>query len=431
LNSAKTCESSDSGSEDITKISILIKEIFGKEIYLDFTTLHNLLLRIGDDFSQIPRDPRDARKMMDYFELLDDQGDGIRSFVGIVVAFLILKRSLLLFDEPEAFLHPPQAFRIGSFIAEQADNQRQIIIATHSADILRGILSRTTDVDIIRIDRVGNTNKFNLLQTGRLKEIVNDPLLTSSRVLDGLFYSGAIVVEGDRDARFYHAVSAKLSPNLDIHFVNADNKQTVPKIVRLYKDMGVRSAGIVDFDILNNQTEFQKSIDTFDFSETDIAELINVRQHIGQAAKETSPDKRFMEIRVIIAEVIEKLDQLPSEADIEERERVLNQIGRKFSELADSTKAWKEFKKSGRNALSSEMQSVFDELSNKCMAKGFFINPSGELESMLAECGIDTTTDKKGWIRLALKLVPSLQPDSTKNPWKFVQSVHNHIQRVD
>jgi predicted ATPase len=95
---------------------------------------------------------------MHEYERLDEQGDGIRSFVGISLALLILKRSLFLIDEPEAFLHPPQAFRIGAFIGEQAKQSRQIIIATHSVDVLRGILSRSQDVDIVRIDRVGNRN---------------------------------------------------------------------------------------------------------------------------------------------------------------------------------------------------------------------------------------------------------------------------------
>ncbi|MGZ3471666.1 MAG: AAA family ATPase [Isosphaeraceae bacterium] len=63
---------------------------------------------------------------MQNYEQLDEQGDGIRSFVGIVVALLILNRGLFLIDEPEAFLHPPQAYRIGAFIAEQSSLSRQL-----------------------------------------------------------------------------------------------------------------------------------------------------------------------------------------------------------------------------------------------------------------------------------------------------------------
>ena len=57
------------------------------------------------------------------------------------------------------------------------------------------MLSRTSAIDIVRIDRRGNLNAFCRLDPAQLKAIINDPLLTSARVLDGLFYSAAVVVE--------------------------------------------------------------------------------------------------------------------------------------------------------------------------------------------------------------------------------------------
>jgi predicted ATPase len=125
----------NSGSSLESDIQNLVKRAFGKSIKLDFTVPQRLLLRVGDDFSSIPPDPRDARQLMQQYEKLDDQGDGIRSFLGITTALLATKRNVLLIDEPEAFLHPPQAFRIGEFIAKQATSQRQIILATHSVDV--------------------------------------------------------------------------------------------------------------------------------------------------------------------------------------------------------------------------------------------------------------------------------------------------------
>jgi len=37
----------------------------------------------------------------------------------------------------------------------------------------------------------------------------------------------------------------------DIHTVNAQNKQTVARVASLYRKLGLRCAGIVDFDVLN------------------------------------------------------------------------------------------------------------------------------------------------------------------------------------
>jgi hypothetical protein len=225
-------------------------------VALDFTSPQRLLLRVGEDFSSIPGDPRDARPILERYEKLDDQGDGIRSFLGVVVALTVVDRPLFLIDEPEAFLHPRQAYRMGQFLAEHARANCQIFAATHSVDLLRGVLSRTRDVKIVRLDRRGSVKKYSVLSADLLNSVIADPLLSSARVLDGPFYHGAVVVEADRDARFDQAVSSKRRSKMDLHFVNADNKQTVPRVLNLYRELGVPCAGIVDIDVLNNQKEF-------------------------------------------------------------------------------------------------------------------------------------------------------------------------------
>lgn len=42
------------------------------------------------------------------YTMLQEQGDGFRSFVGIVLSILLSKDKIILIDEPEAFLHPTQ-----------------------------------------------------------------------------------------------------------------------------------------------------------------------------------------------------------------------------------------------------------------------------------------------------------------------------------
>ena len=168
-----------------------VKTTFGKEIALDFSVLQKIEFRVSDDFSSLPPDPREALPVLSAAEKLDDQGDGIRSLVGVVTAVLAVKRPLFLIDEPEAFLHPPQAFRIGSFLAEKANDSRHMIIATHSTDVLRGMLARRhAGISIIRFDRTGDTNSFRILAPNRLQDLVTDPILSSARVFDGPVLQG-------------------------------------------------------------------------------------------------------------------------------------------------------------------------------------------------------------------------------------------------
>lgn len=428
----------NAGSTLENDIQKLIKRAFHQEVKLDFTLLQRLCLRVGDDFSSIPLDPRDARGLLQQYEKLDDQGDGIRSFVGIAVALLATKRNVFLIDEPEAFLHPPQAFRIGEFIAEQANSKRQIIVATHSADFLRGLLSKTTDVTILRLDRRDTNNYFNILDPSRLRELVNDPLLSSARVLDGLFYSGVVVVEADSDARFYQAACAKRKNNLDLYFVNADNKQTVPKITTLYRSMGVRCAGIVDFDVLNDAVEFKRQLESLELDETTIAQMLAIRDGIARAAKELPPDERLEEVGKQMEKLLFSLNAIQAKAfaSVEEakteKEKLLSQIGSHAGRIAAATKNWKEFKEKGRAALPTELQSSFDNLSKTCSQKGLFINPCGELESMLMLQGIPyTADDKRGWIAKALSLLPRLEVNDSEHPWKFVKSLQEYLMDLE
>lgn len=423
----------NAGSNIENKIQELVKRAFGKEIKLDFTVLQKLLLRVGDDFSSIPVDPREARQPMEQYEKLDNQGDGIRSFVGIITALLATKRNVFLIDEPEAFLHPPQAFRIGEFIAEQANSQRQIVLATHSSDLLRGILSKTTDVTIVRIDRREQTNSFKILDPNRLKELVSDPLLSSARVLDGLFYSGVVVVEADSDGRFYQIASNKRRNNIDLYFVNADNKQTVPRITTLYRDMGVRCAGIVDFDVLNKKAEFEKQLEALIFDKETITSLLATRDEIAKVAKELPPDERLDNVTEKIKKLLQSLDELQGKSfasDGEaksEKEKLLKQVECRAQEIADSTKNWKNLKEKGRAALPPELQASFDDLWKACSQKGLFINPCGELESMLVNRGIPYTGDKRGWITMALSLLPALEVNDNEYPWQFIKAVQEYL----
>lgn len=65
---------------------------------------------------------------------------------------------------PMAFLHPPQARIIGKMLAKNNPCERQLYIATHSADFINGLLDANNDnIVVIRINRNGSTNHMNTL----------------------------------------------------------------------------------------------------------------------------------------------------------------------------------------------------------------------------------------------------------------------------
>jgi hypothetical protein len=63
----------------VDQIQQAIKAQFDLDLALDFSTLAQIVFRVGKNMEFIPPDPRDASEILDKYERLDDQGDGLRS----------------------------------------------------------------------------------------------------------------------------------------------------------------------------------------------------------------------------------------------------------------------------------------------------------------------------------------------------------------
>lgn len=423
----------NAGRDAERRVRDIVRAAFGQDIALDFTTLRRMLLRIGESFADLPDDPRDARAILERSLSLDDQGDGFRSFVGLVIAIAAVNRGLFLIDEPETFLHPPQAFRIGEFIAQHATPQRQVIVATHSADILRGILSKTRDVSIVRLDRDGGTSTVRVLDAEVVNSIASEPLLASARVLDGIFYAGAVVVEGDRDARFYQFVSKMLGDDRDSHFVNTDGKQLVPRVIEIYRGFGVRSVGILDFDVLNNADEFYAHLIAFGADERTRESAMSLRTAVANAVTKIEPDRRLAELREELAAIQKEIDDVgvtkfeSEEVASSAKNRVLEKFSKSVNRFNDRSKAWRSVKERGRANLDEAGQRAFDSLNVICAEHGLFIIPCGELESLMEMHGLDHSSDKSLWYERAMKMLPRMKADRAVYPWKLLEEVHDYL----
>lgn len=351
------------------------------ELALDFSDPPKVEFRVARGFAGLPADPRLARLEFAKHERLDDQGDGIRSYAGIVTAMLCSRRPVFLIDEPEAFLHPPQAYRIGQFIASLADERRQIIVATHSVDVLRGLVSRDRNPKIVHLDRVGNMTRHAVLEATDIRTIYNDPLLSGPAILNGLFFAGAVVTEADADTRFYAAVSAKLDRTRDLHFVNADNKQTVPKVLRAYKKMGVRAAGIVDIDVLNDAVEFVQHLDDLGVIDPDRTNAIVARDRIEAHVNAAPLGQLLQEISTELSRQKAALDAAVGQSPAAQ-EDAMKLLRAELGNLREKAGVWARLKKEGRAALGA-LAADFDLIAVIMARHGVVVNPTGELEACL------------------------------------------------
>lgn len=136
--------------------------------------------------------------------ILQNQGDGMRSFAGILFDTFTSQKTITMIDEPEAFLHPPQARLLGRMLVKNKPNDRQFFISTHSEDFLKGLLDANSDyVKIVRINRESNVNHIRILENEGVRLLWKDSILRYSNILSGLFHSKVVICESDTDCRFY------------------------------------------------------------------------------------------------------------------------------------------------------------------------------------------------------------------------------------
>jgi hypothetical protein len=185
----------------------------------------------------------------------------MRSFIGVMLAVVTGSHPVMLIDEPEAFLHPPQARLLGRRLASEARDV-QVLVATHSIDFLLGLLqSEAPNLTVVRLTRTGDVNAVRVLAHDQIGQLWGDPLLASSRILDGLFHRGVVLCEGDADARYYGAVldSADADRAHDLLFTHCGGKARMPMVIRALSSLDVPVAAIADFDVLERKTSSHRS----------------------------------------------------------------------------------------------------------------------------------------------------------------------------
>lgn len=415
-----------SGTDSIKKVKDSIKEIFQKDICLSPYNLGTLEFKIGSDFSSISSNPQEAFQELLPYSLLDTQGDGMRSVLGIVSAIVsVINKPIILLDEPEAFLHPPQALQLGKIISELVEPSQQIFVSTHSADFLRGLLSSTKDAVIIHLDRVENVTTANVLDAATLNQIVTDPLLSSSRVLEGMFYKGVVATEADADTVFYQRLFQKIGAADEIHFVNAHNKQTLKKIIVPYQKLGIKFAMIADADVIRDEHEFLDILQVTSDEQLK-GQILQERKTIMNSFHAQNKYQVLCELRTKVKELAENttISETANPDDIASTLFDFRLSLKKFREESDELF---EFKKSGRASLPTELQSNFDVLWDHCANAGLFIVNVGELESWMVDYGIERTSNKSKWISEALSKLYEIGPDDTKAVWNFVGALQKYL----
>jgi|RhiMethySRZTD1v2_1073278.scaffolds.fasta_scaffold55092_3 hypothetical protein len=193
---------------------------FGRAVWPDVSRGNQLCLRVSDRGEPPTAEEMLSVSKMKEYRTIESEGDGLKSYVATCIALLLGRLPVCLIDEPEMCLHPPQAYNLGRFIGQHGSAiDRATFVATHSSQILRGVVQSTKQLRIVRITRHRNTFSAHLVPAEVIYEALAKPTLRAESILDGIFSESVMIVEADGDRLVYNTVLETLAgeQRLDVH----------------------------------------------------------------------------------------------------------------------------------------------------------------------------------------------------------------------
>lgn len=382
----------DIGREKVRKFT---EEAFGLHFVIDPTAMTQFRVRLSKKKPTTKMEEQaldeTARKFHKDSELISDLSDGVQAFTGLVSAILSFPHRILLVDEPEAFLHPPLARRLGKNLSEVAsERDASLVVATHSSEFLMGCIEATPNLSIIRLNYENELATARSISPTDLQKLMHDPLLRSAQSLRGLFHRCVIVTEADKDRAFYEEINHRLQDNsrgiTDALFLNAQNWQTIPRIIKPLRVLGIPAAAIMDLDAVLDVNEWAS-----------IYEMLSIDDEIRH------------ELESLRKKCEGYLSKLPPRAD-----------GRK------------QYKINGMEALSGTEYQKLKLLITQLEEYGLFIVEAGELECWLSSIGV-SFDPKRTWLTRIFSAMgadptsPHYVTPGSDDVWKFMDRIEKWI----
>ena len=367
------------------KLSDYFHQAFGVDLVLNRNNMQHVPLHVGyaPDKTAFTIDKQDEYySQIERLPKLQEQGDGMRSFASILLDTFTSEYPITLLDEPEAFLHPPQARILGKMLAKNNPDNRQLFISTHSEDFLQGLLDADNEnVTVIRINRDGNFNRMSILNNSEVKKLWGNPILRYSNILSGLFHEKVVVCESDYDCLFYQAVMLAVYEQKndiapDILFTHCGGKSRIKDITKALKAVNVPIVAICDFD------------------------LLNASQNLRPLAESLG-----LEWKVLLTEGMTT---------------IFNSMNAKSS---SGINAWEQIKKIGKAGFIGDEPAAYEKVEAICQSVGLFVVPVGEMEGFVKT----VNKEKKEWVYEVLEHYNLAVDSKLEEARKFIQAVIDYV----
>ena len=314
------------------------------------------------------------------YKQVQNQGDGIKSFTGILLYLMLDYYNTYLIDEPESFLHPPQARIMGRIIGQTLAAGQQAFISTHSEEIIKGLLEVCPErIKIVRITRNKDVNDFSILNNEAFSKVWDDPLLRYSNIMSSLFHGTVVLCESDSDCRMYSIIENHIKQKdqtySEVLFIHCGGKHRMAKIVTALRVLKINVKLIVDIDVLNDETVFRSIVEAFDIDysimQSDynniVSNLHSSKEHINRNISKAAINQ------ILDGSTNPEL----SKSELKEIREIISTISK-----------WDGIKKSGVSAFPAGNASAsFRRIDQLLKENGIFIVPVGELECFIKDIG--------------------------------------------
>lgn len=365
-----------------------------------------------DDISQ--SNSRKAKQKLKKLENLHEQGDGIRSTVAILASLIVSTQSIFLIDEPEVFLHPPQARSLGNILVELSKD-KQCFVATHSIDFIKGLLETNSKrIKIIKINRNDNYNTFNILENGSVQEITNNNSLKYSNILNGLFYKKVVLCEDESDCKFYSFILENINSSIyqDTLFCGVGGKDRFKLIIPLLKKLNIEWCVIADLDLINNKDKLEDLMNSIEEKEYNKVESEH-KQFLNLYPKENS---KSIKNRKNIKAEIEKI------LDSDDLENITKEEYEKIKLVIKDYSKFERLKQEGKCSIKSkECLENYNSIIKKLSSLGIHLVEVGELEKFIPEIKLKGNR----WVEEVLKEHVDIKDEKYRNAIQFLNKIFN------
>jgi hypothetical protein len=366
------------------------------------TSGNTLSIRVCE--GELPNaEDRHSPKKMSKYRTIETEGDGLKSYVTICIALLLGRRPICIIDEPEMCLHPPQAYNLGRFIGNHGSSENTAtFVATHSSQVLRGVVQSTKNVEIIRLTQNKGTFSAHRLSADKLVAALTKPTLRAESVLDGIFSESVVVVEADGDRLVYHTTWETLGKDLmlDVHFAAVGGTGGIADTCKLYRTLNIPVAAIADLDIVVDLDRMRLIL----YALTEVVQadvLLEKASFVGDEIRKLPPtiDPNIYRQR------LNEIGDLPTVWENNDDLTIRKQLG----SLSQDLDRMRRVKMGGIVALPDHISIPLQHLLNLLRSVGLFLVPVGELEGWLASEEIATSKNNNAAWANAAALKNSIQ----------------------